>query len=374
MTPAGDGAPVVAARWRPFRLPMRHRFETAYGALDDREGVLLELRDEAGLTGVGEASPLAMLGGGDRDDVLRLLERHASALVGIADGAVPSALPADEPGAAALRCAVDVALLDLAGRRRGVPLAALLSETPADSVLVNAILGSGEPAAVAAHGREAVEAGYGVLKLKVGVGSVEHDVECVAALREACPDAAIRVDANGAWDERSAADAMERLAPLRVELLEQPVPAGEVEALARLRETAPFRVAADESIAGEQAAREVLEQRAADLLVLKPMPLGGVRPALELARRAAERGIGSFATTTFDSSVGAAAALHLAAALPWDAAQGLGTGDHLAADIVSPPLRPAGGRLAVPAPGLGVSVDPAALDRLATDDWSHAGA
>ena len=116
----------------------------------------------------------------------------------------------------------------------------------------------------------------------------------------------------------------------------------------------------------------MLEQRAADLLVLKPMLLGGVRPALELARRAAERGIGSFATTTFDSSVGAAAALHLAAALPWDAAQGLGTGDHLAADIVSHPLRPAGGRLAVPAPGLGVTVDPAALDRLATGDWSHA--
>ena len=368
---APAGPAITAVRWRPFGLPMRHRFETAYGLIEDRECVLLELRDAAGGSGIGEASPMPSLGGGSRDDVLGLLERHAATLLGWTGGEAPGSLPAGGPGATALRCAVDVALLDLEARRRELPVAALLSDEPAGSVVVNAVIGGGAPDEVAVYARAAVAAGYSVLKLKVGVGAPEHDVACVRALREACPDVAVRLDANGAWTEQAAADAIRELARLGVELLEQPVPAGEVEALARLREYAPLRIAADEAVASREAAERVLEQRAADLLVLKPMLLGGVRPALELARRAAEVGIGSFATTTFDSSVGTAAALHLAAALPWDAAQGLGTGDHLAADIVTAPVRAAGGRLDVPAPGLGVTVDAAALDELATDGWSE---
>ena len=369
---AADATTIAALRWRPLRLPLRQRFEAAHGALEDREGVLLEVRDAAGATGVGEGSPMPSLGGGDAADVLRLLDAHGAELIGLTGAEALEALPVDGPGVAALRCAVDTALLDLAGRRHDLPVAALLSDAPARSVLVNAVIGGGELSEVVSFAREAVRAGYGVLKLKVGVGGLEHDIACVRALREACPEATIRLDANGAWDEQAAAAAIDELARLGVELIEQPVPAGEVEALARLREYAPLRIAADESVASSGAVQRVLEQRAADLLVLKPMALGGVRPALRLARRAGELGIGSFATTTFDSSVGTAAALHLAAALPWDAAQGLGTGEHLAADIVTAPLKPSGGRMDVPGPGLGVTVDPASLDALATAGWSEA--
>ena len=368
---SAPGAHTIAAvRWRPFRLPLRHRFEAAHGTLEEREGVLLELHGADGTTGIGEASPMPSIGGGTVDDVLRLLGRYAPALVGRAEDGVVAVLPATGAGVAALCCAVDVALLDLQGRRRQVPVAALLTETPAGSVLVNAVIGGDEPEEVVAHAREAVQAGYSVLKLKAGLGGIERDIACVAALREACPDVVIRLDVNGAWDERIATEALPRLASLGVELLEQPGPADDVELLARLREHAPLRIAADESVAIPDAAERVLEQRAADLLVLKPMVLGGVRPALDLARRAAEVGIGSFATTTFDSSVGIAAALHLAAALPWDAAQGLGTGEHLAADITTAPLLPVEGRLEVPGPGLGVTVDPSALDDQATAAWS----
>ncbi|MSQ41633.1 MAG: o-succinylbenzoate synthase [Dehalococcoidia bacterium] len=369
MSVAPPAARLALLRWRPFRLPLRHRFESATGVLVAREGVLVELHDTDGASGIGEASPTASLGGGERVDVLRLLARHAAALLAAGDAAASAV--ADGPGAAALRCALDTALLDLAARRRDLPVAALLAERPASSVLVNAVIGGGTAEEVAAHARAATAAGYGVLKLKVGTSDLGHDIDTVAAVRAACPGATLRLDANGAWDEHTATQAMRRLALFGVELLEQPVPAAEVEALARLRVSAPLRIAADEAIASEAGADRVLALRAADLLVLKPMLLGGPRPALALAQRAAQRGIGSFATTSFDSSVGTAAALHLAAALPWDAAQGLGTGDHLAADLVVEPLRPAGGRLAVRGPGLGVELDAGALDALATAPWSE---
>lgn len=345
---------------------MRHRFEAAHGGLDDRTGVIVQLVAADGMTGTGEASPMPSLGQGTVDDVLALLAAHARELLHDAD------LPA-VAGATALRCALDVAALDLRGRAEGRPIAAFLGEgAPAEWVQANAVIGSGDPPEVAQYALDAWNHGYTVLKLKVGAREVVDDVARVAAVRQTCPTATIRLDANGAWDEARALQAIAALTPLGVELIEQPVPAGEVEALARVRERSPMRIAADEAVAEETSLARILELRAADLLVLKPMLLGGLTGAALVARRAFEHGIGAFVTTTFDSSIGTAAALQLAAALPWDAAHGLGTGEHLAADVTAGTLLPAGGRLALPgAPGLGVDVDEAALEAVATAPWSE---
>ncbi len=374
--PALDTPRLAALRWRPFRLPLRRRFEAAHGPTVAREGVLVELVAADGASGVGEASPTPTLGDGTAADVLALLERHAAAL--LRDPAAACAALAPGPGVAALRCAIDSALLDLAGRVRAVPVAALLSSTPAPRVYANAVIGLGAAEAVAAYAREAVAAGYATVKLKVGGGSIDDDVARVAAVRAAVPGALVRLDANGAWSEAEARDALARLAPLRIELIEQPVAAADVDALARLRRAAWLPVAADEAAADTASAERVLVAGAADLLMLKPMRLGGIRPALALARRAAALGVGVLVTTTFDSSVGTAAALQLAAAVdgsarvapPGALAHGLGTGEQLAADVVAHTLVPARGVLALPAaPGLGVAVDAAALAAVATGPW-----
>jgi o-succinylbenzoate synthase len=379
MTPLAEGAApsteaalrsmrIRAIRWRPFRLPMRHHFEAAHGALDDREGVLLQLEIDGGATGLGEASPLPSIGGGTVADVLVLLERHADALL---RGDMPAEVLANGPGAAALRCALDVALLDLEAQRAGCRLAQLLAPDAAEAVTVNAVIGGGPPEEVVAYGREATSHGYRVVKLKVGVDhSVEGDIARVRALRMACPDAVIRLDANGAWSEAEAAEAIRGFYPLRVELLEQPVAADDVEALARVRANAPLRIAADEALRDPALATQVIDTRAVDMLVLKPMVLGGLRPALDLAARAAAHGVGAFVTTTFDSSVATAAAAHLAAALPTDAAHGLATVEHLGADLVSTSMSPHDGWLKVPdGPGLGVELDEDAVEAATEVPW-----
>lgn len=351
-------------RWRLFRLPMRHRFEAAHGALDDREGVIVQLVDADGVTGTGEASPMPSLGHGTVADVLALLEAHGAGI--LANEGVP-----DGPGALALRCALDVAALDLRGRRDGRPIAALLAEAePAEWVQANAVLGSGEPGEVSEFAREAWNAGYAVLKLKVGARELEDDVARVAAVREAAPEAVIRLDANGAWSEAQATEALHALYPHRIELIEQPVAASAVEALARIHDQSAMRIAADEAVVDPSTLAQVLELRAVDLIVLKPMMLGGVTAAAEVARRAFEHGIGAFVTTTFDSSIGTAAALQLAASLPWDAAHGLGTGEHLAADVTATTMLASGGRIALPAgPGLGIDLSEDALEAVATGPW-----
>lgn len=359
--------PVVhELRWRPFRLQMRHRFQAAHGTLDDREGVLVSLHDAEGRVGTGEASPMPSLGHGSVQDVLALLDTHGADLL---DEACAEGLTG--PGAAALRCALDVASLDLRGQVAGRTVASLLADAPpAPWVMANAIIGGGSPYEVARYGREAVDQGYAVLKVKVGVVSVSEDHRRLSSLREACPEAVIRLDANGAWDEDTATEALHAFAPLGIELLEQPVATHDVAALARLREQAPMRIAADEAVGDPEGLERILEQRAADLLVLKPMVLGGLTAAAAVAARAAQHGIGAFVTTTFDSSIGTAAALHLAASLPADAAHGLATGEHLATDVTATTLVPARGRLVLSeAPGLGVTVDEAALEAAATAPW-----
>lgn len=357
----------AALRWRPFRLPLRARFEAAHGRTVSRDGVLIEVRDAGGRTGIGEASPYPSLGGGAVDDVLALLARHGLAVC--ADGTL-----ARGPGVEALRCAVDAATLDLAGRAAGRPVAALLSGAPAASVAANAVIGGGTAEEVVGYALDAVRAGYRVLKLKVGVAPLAEEASSVAAVRAACPDAAIRLDANGAWDETTAHAAIEAFAPFRIEWLEQPVPPRDFGAFARIHAASPIRIGADESLTDPALRERILEQQAASVVVLKPMVLGGLRVALDFGRRAIDAGMTAVVTTTFDSSAGTATALHLAAALghqPVEVAHGLSTGEHLAADLCVPTLVPLGGRLALPSsPGLGIEVDADALDAVATAPWS----
>lgn len=365
MPPERPEVTPIRLRWRPFRLPMRARFEAAHGVMADREGVLLELTDAAGHTGLGDAMPIASWGMGTVADVLALLEAHGGAVVG-------DALPMTGPGVSSLRCALDVAMLDLRGRAAGRPVAALLGDgEPSPWVMANAVIGGGRAAEVAQYGREAHAAGYGVLKLKVGVGTVAEDIRRVSALREACPEALIRLDANGAWDEATAREAVEGFAPYGIELLEQPVPPAEVDALARIHASARFPIGADEVVGDPPLFERVLEARAASVVVLKPMVLGGLTAARAVAARAAARGMATLVTTTFDSSVGTAAALHLAASLPAGPAHGLSTGEHLAADVVAGTLVPVRGRMALPgAPGLGIEVSEAMLEAVATGPWA----
>ena len=185
----------------------------------------------------------------------------------------------------------------------------------------------------------AVADGYTCLKVKVGD---DDDVERVAAVRDgAGGHVRIRVDANGRWDVETAITRIRTLARFDLELVEQPV--STLDDLARVRRRVGARVAADECLRSTEDARRLARLKAADAAVLKVQPLGGVAPALAVAEAA---GVPAIVTSMFETSVGLAAGLALAAALPeLPYACGLGTATFLAADVVADPLLPEGGML-----------------------------
>jgi O-succinylbenzoate synthase len=184
-------------------------------------------------------------------------------------------------------------------------------------------------------------AGFPAVKVKM---RAPDDVALVARVRDAVGDAVqLRVDANGAWDVETAVAVIGRLARLDVALVEQPVRT--LEDLARVRRRVDVALAADESVRDVEDARRLRRLRAADTVVLKVQPLGGVRPALDVADAA---GVPAIPTSMMETSVGLAAGLALAAALPeLPYACGLATAALLPEDVTRDPLVPHDGVLRV---------------------------
>ncbi len=184
-------------------------------------------------------------------------------------------------------------------------------------------------------------AGYPAVKVKVGGPG---DVDLVAKVRDVVgPHVALRVDANGAWDVETAVDAIGRLARYDLEFVEQPV--ATLDDLALVRSRVDVAVAADECIRTVDDARRLRALGAADVIVLKQQPLGGVRAALAIAEEAA---VPAIVSSMMETSVGIAAGLALAAALPdLPFACGLATLSHIGGDVVRDPLLPQDGVLRV---------------------------
>lgn len=350
-----------------FALPLVAAVQTSRALHQSREGFVLRLTSSDGAVGYGEATPLPGHGTESLAACEAALRQAAPALLHMAIddlGALESllrrALPSASPAA---RCGLELGLLDLQGQERGLPVAGLLAQRVHASVPINALLVAQGPDALEAEAAARVEQGFATLKLKVGGRPLEEDLERVRAVSRAAPaQVALRLDANGGWTLEQARRALPALcAERKLELCEQPV--ASVAELRALR-PAPCLIAADELLCHPSAADELLAGGAADVLVLKPMVLGGVIPALALARRAQEAGIAALVTTGLDGAIARAAALHLAAALPGEPlhASGLATG-FVFADDLAPDASPAlGGRMVVPTtPGLGVKPEPARL-------------
>ncbi|MGI8413241.1 MAG: mandelate racemase/muconate lactonizing enzyme family protein [Solirubrobacteraceae bacterium] len=369
----------MKAQIKLIKARLRSPFVGAWGAVSVRELVLLVLEGSDGQVGWGEAAPLGGYDGVGIGDVRAALEDcrgELSSSDGLPRGELLAACAAltELPQAIA---AIDLALLDLAGRRAGKPVWQMLDAHPAEPPSGNAVVAAPEPVAVnatiaasdrAGAAREAtaaLTAGFGAVKLKVGTGD---DAGRLAAVRAAAgPQMAIRLDANGAWSVREAIAALRTLAPTGIELCEEPVsglaatrelvdgldrshdvPGPGVEPVRELSASRRVWIAIDETTAQPGA----LDRRVCDAVCLKIARCGGITGVIDAARRARGAGYEIYLASTLDGPLGIAAALHAAAALEPDRACGLATLDRFEGCPDVLPVHE--GRIAVPSgAGLG---------------------
>ncbi len=337
----------------PFTVRLARPLETADGAIRERRGFLVFVEDND-TPGVGEATPLP--GWTESHEDCRAALDRAGTVAEELDWGVALA-KTDAPAA---RHGLALALAEARARAAGVPLYRYLDAAGVvRSVPANATLGDDDPPATAATAGRAALEGFDCLKLKAGARSVSEDVERLRAVRDRVgASVELRVDANGAWTREQAETALDALAPLDVSYVEQPLPAGDLAGHRALR-GGPVGVALDESLR-EYDVAEVLDAGAADVVVLKPMVLGGPDRARAAALAAREAGVDPVLSTTVDAVVARTGAVHVAASLPGVRPCGLATASMLAGDLSADPAPVVDGALEVPQElGLGLPERPA---------------
>ncbi len=192
------------------------------------------------------------------------------------------------------------------------------------------------------------------------------DEEIVAAVRDAIgPERLLRIDANEAWDVPTAVDAIRRLEAYDLDWVEQPVPAPNVEGLARVRRSVETRIAADQAVFTAHELRAMLEAEAADAIVIGSHETGGIWRLRQLAQLAELYGIPVNRHACVESSISTFAALQVMACVPSLTLGNQVMHQLLAEQIVTTPLALGDGRVQVPdAPGLGFELDHDAVERL----------
>lgn len=323
--------------------------------------LLVHLVLSDGTEGFGEGPEAPFITGETADTMVSAVNRHLSPkLIG------RDALDVEDihatmnrvlaVGNSTAKSAIDLALYDAIGKHLGLPVCRLLGGAPRGPVASSKAIGAGPVEEVMALAQRYLADGFKTVKIKTAVDAAT-ELAAIRAIREAVgPDLHIKLDANQGWTYVEALSFLDKAAKYDIQMIEQPLPAGDLRGMAELRRRISMPLMLDESIHGPGDALRAIEIGACDYINIKLMKSGGLFPALAIAAVCEAAGvacqIGSLST-----SIGTAAAIHLVharsvlefAEINWPSRlfSDVGTGFHLSqgsADVD-------------PSPGLGITVD-----------------
>ncbi len=321
-----------AFRIWPYCIPLCSPFTTAHGTWVTREGAIVEIFTAEGITGIGEIAPLPDFGSEPLSDALRALDQ--SPIVNDLLGKRPDEALDDLYRVVGILspstvCGLEIALLDALRQAQGCSMSELLTQrsqshaarfhrniSPSLPIHVNAVIGASSIDDAVDAAKAATTIGFGCLKLKLGMG-IKADIERVYAVREAIgPTIHLRLDANEAWDFGQACTILTMCAPLDIQYVEQPLKASDLRGMCNLRQAVAVPIAADEAIFNLTSARRVLASQAADVLILKPQIIGGLKVSRQIIEEAWEQGVQCVITSVFETAIGIEALVNLVAASP----------------------------------------------------------
>ncbi len=309
---------IVRAELAMLRVPLRTPFRTALRTVLQVEDVVLRLHADDGRIGHGSAPATPQITG----------DTHRSTLAALRMAILPELLGADiallprllarvqsaTDGDVSAKAAAEMALHDLAAQAAGQPLFRYLGgiTTQLDTDLTISI--DAVPKMLA-DVEDALARGFRALKIKLGRDS--DDLARVRAIHATVAGrASLRLDANQGWNAAQAIALMSSLedSGVMAELLEQPVAAADLAGMARISAAIRTPVMADESVFGPAQVPELVRLRAARILNIKLVKAAGIGPALAIAQAAREHGLECMMGCMLESSIGVAAAAHVAAA------------------------------------------------------------
>jgi muconate/chloromuconate cycloisomerase len=355
----------------PVSIPFKKPFVVWRGTATTKDHVVVRVRTDDGLTGIGEASPFLYYAPETQEDVVSTVANYIRPLLLGLDAfdleSIDALLHTTIDGHHFSKAAVEMALWDIMGKKLGVPVYRLLGGKCRDSVPVVAILKGGNEAEIAREAEEWLAKGFRRLKVKIGYGP-DRDIALVSAVRKAAgEEVAIRVDAEESYDLKTALGVARRLEELNVELLSQPIPRHNYEDMALLRQSTGLPLLLDESITTPEDALLATRLGTGDLINIKVVKSGGILNAKRIAAIAKAAGKACLVGSMLEMGPGTLFAGHFAISTANVTYAGEIIGPLLLADdVLQEPVAYSSGALQIPdSPGLGIELDEAKLHQYA---------
>ena len=258
------------------------------------------------------------------------------------------------------KCAIETALLDIEGKRLGIPVSELLGGRVRDELEVAWTLASGNTEKDISEAKQMIEQKkHRIFKLKIGSNPIDEDIAHVLAIKQALPEYRVTVDVNQAWTELEAMKGIKLLQAGGVDLIEQPISMRNRAGLKRLKENFDVAIMADEIVQDPQNAFHLAAEHCADVFAVKINQAGGLKAACLIGQMAQLAGIELYGGTMLEGPIGTAASAHVFSTYPSLAFDTELFGPLLLTDdVLMRPLDYNNFGLTVPtAPGLGIEVD-----------------
>ena len=310
---------ITDIRFGMLRVPLKTPFKTALRTVDTIEDIVVSVHTDTGHVGYGEAPATAVITGDTHGSIVEAIKKYiAPRIIGedVADlNRITQLIQGSLEKNSSAKAAVEIAVYDLFGQLYNAPLYKLLGG--GDPVITTDITISVDYIdKMVADSIAAVDRGFESLKIKVGK-DIGVDIERVKAIYAAVEGRALlRVDANQGWTAKQAVFALQTLedAGVRLELVEQPVKAPDLEGLKYVTERVHTPIMADESVFGPTDVIELIRMRAADIINIKLMKTGGLSNAIHIADICGMYGMECMIGCMVETSVSVSAAVHLAVA------------------------------------------------------------
>jgi L-alanine-DL-glutamate epimerase-like enolase superfamily enzyme len=355
-----------------LEIPMKRTFATSRAKQDVAKHVIVQLFSDDGLVGIGEGAPRPHISGETVESAFLLIEKYLAPLLVGKDPTDIAAIHREmdriiELNPAA-KCAIDLALYDLLGKRFGVPVYELLGGRTKDSLHINGTCDIQAPGLVSEALRRILKDGFRYsIKIKIGTDPAT-DVERVRLAREAIGQGIdLIADANQGWDVATAIRVLRKIDDFDLQVAEQPVYWRDLSGMAQVTSAVRSSVMADESVWSSHDAMQIIQMKAARMLNIKLIKTGGLHDAHKIATMAQGANMRCMVGCTLETSILCAAQAHLAMAsenivyidsltpgefLAEDPAQGL----NWTGDLVVLPDKP----------GLGVELKEATMSKYTT--------
>jgi O-succinylbenzoate synthase len=326
---------MVQARYIRYPLHFNRPAGTSRGVLHRKECWFIVLTGDEGQTGIGEVSFVPGLSAGDPGD-LEIRIDHVCKLISRGEMDPGQSLPS-LPG---IRFALEVASRDMERGGTRILYPSAFTEGLA-GIPTNGLIWMGDRETMVEQIREKLEGGFRVLKMKVGHQELAEEMRLLGWIREeyGSSDLEIRLDANGAWRPEEVPGLMQKLAPFAIHSIEQPIAAGQYDAMAELCTGPAIPIALDEELVGVHAGdqrRELLQRIRPQYIVLKPGLLGGMSATSDWILASGEEGVAWWITSALESNIGLNAIAQWTFQLGTSMPQGLGTGQLYRNNIPSP--------------------------------------